>query len=139
MEKIWIVAGIVLLIVLLLGAWVVIFQFGGFANLISDEAKDVIDEDKSKFYGTWESNDAENYPYFLFGKKMTFFENGTVLIGIFEDEAFYEISNGKLFLSYDDGPTGTSYDYTFSEDNLDLYLTDHYTWDKRVIAMYTKQ
>jgi hypothetical protein len=136
MKGIWIVAGIIFFIVLILGLWLFIFNFGGFANLFGDKAKNIVDsDDESKFYGTWTSDDSENYPY-LFGKEVSFLPNGTILLGVLEDEAFYEISNGKVIITYEDGHRGTPRDYSFSDNNNVLTVTD-YTWDKT--AVYNKK
>ena len=106
----------------------------GLSGCTSENNKDT-NNDLAKFVGTWESQD-ENAMY-LFGDTVTFFSNGSLIAGTLEHEGFYEIKDGKLFVSYPEyGNEGAPRDYSCSNNDTILTLTDP-TWEKT--AVYTKQ
>jgi len=136
MKGIWILAGIILIVIILLSLWLFIGEFGGFAGLLGDEAKDIVNEDNSRFVGTWRSYDTENYSY-VFGEEITFYSNGTLYHhSSFLEGATYEVNNGELTIIYDDGHRGTPRECVFSDNDTVLTVTDT-DWGKT--AVYFKQ
>lgn len=92
-------------------------------------------QDQAKFVGKWISTDKENYPY-LFGDEVTFYANGTIgSDSNLLDGSLYEVSGGKITVTFSDGHKGTPRTYSFSNDDTVLTLTDS-TWEKT--AVYTK-
>ena len=116
MKGVWIVAGIVLFVVLLLGAWLFIFQFGGFAFFLGDEAKEIVENENSvedRFIGTWK--DADTPPMsIVFYEDMTCKYSGV--------NANWKLTNNNLVIYTDENTL--LFDYDFDKNNEKLYLTN---------------
>jgi len=69
--------------------------------------------ENSKFVGTW-----KDYPGL--GNSFTFLSDGTGLWA--GDQMLWEIKNGKLEINPEASETNMTYDYSFSDDYLTLYL-----------------
>ena len=136
MIKILMFAGFISFCVLMLACWLFIGNFGDFADLLSKKSKKIIEDDTSRFIGTWESGTGE----------LTFYKNGNYTSTmIFYAAGTYSIKNEKLILQMDAGePNGDSaysreeaiYNYSFSDNDIALTLTDE---DHEASEFFIKQ
>ena len=90
MNKIWTVVGIVGLIVFILFAWLFIFEFQDFSNILGEKAEKITENEDltigEKLEGTWDGNlDVSNQYYNkenVFITKLVFKENKNLTIHI---------------------------------------------------------
>ena len=117
MNKILIFAGIMLLCVLILSAWFFIGNLGNFAQFLGRESTEIFTNEKSRFVGTWETNDT------LF--TYTFKPDGSFIYN--HVQGTYEINeNNRVLLIYghDEEYNSLNYSYQFSTDDMILSLYD---------------
>lgn len=62
MNKIFVFAGTILLLVLILSAWFFIGNLGNFAKFLGEESINALENEKTRFVGTWKTDD-NNYFY----------------------------------------------------------------------------
>jgi hypothetical protein len=99
MKKIFILAGVVLLFVLLLTAWLFIIDFNIFAETLGEGAKEAALDEKSRFIGTWETQYIEVDDRFVgYSGVYIFSADGTGLIGGLV--CTWDISDDKLVTHY---------------------------------------
>jgi hypothetical protein len=126
MNKVWIVAGVILCIVLLLGAWVFLGDFSNFAKRLGSEGKDIALGDQNTIVGTWVLNGTDCSITFLsnggytstlrhYGAGTYFFEDGTLVFNI----EISEINGDSEFTVSE-----MIFDYDFFDDNT-LILIDN--------------
>jgi hypothetical protein len=123
MKKIFILAGAILLFVLLLTAWIFIIDFNIFAENLSEGIKEGALDEKSRFIGSWETQYIEGDERFVgYNGMYIFSSDGSGSIGGLT--CTWEISEGKLVIYYYEGITILSYDYSFSDDENKLSLSN---------------
>ena len=123
MKKIYIVAGIVLLFVLILTAWLFIIDFGGFAQKLGGGAADIASNEKSEFIGTWETTYIEDDDRFVgYNGVYRFSIDGTGSVGGLT--CTWDIENDTLVIDYYGGVSTLTYDYSFENDADILVLTN---------------
>ncbi len=123
MRKIWILAGIIGILIIVISAWLFIGEFSSFAKSIGKKSEDIVLTEKSKFVGTWISNE-DNTPMLL-GNKVTFFSDGRIgLNDRIPDFESYIIQDCKLVIQL----SGMEYfyDYSFSNNNNMLTVIAEY-------------
>ena len=119
MNKILVFTGVMGCCILVLSAWFFIGEIGGFAKFLGEESEEIANTEKSKFVGTWESQDETTL--ILLGNTVTFFSDGRVgLQGSMPNYETFQIENEKLIISL----SGIQYtfDYLFSNDDNTLSL-----------------
>ena len=114
MNKVWLVAGVVLLCVVLLGAWFFVVDLGGFSQFLGKKTKQVIQDEPLRFVGTW---NAPGYG------TITFFATQTYRKGV-EEEAWKLRNETLLLYEFDQSQPSVLYHYSFSENDTQLQLTD---------------
>jgi len=121
MKKILILAGVVLLFVLLLSAWLFIIDFSYFAGSLGEGVEDIALDEKTKFIGTWETTYIEGDERFVgYDGTYKFNTDGTGIIGALI--CTWDILEEKLVIDYYEGYATLTYDYTFSDDETSLIL-----------------
>ncbi len=121
MKKILILAGVVLLFVLLLSAWLFMIDFSYFAESLGEDAKDVSLDEKTKFIGTWETTYIDGDERFVgYNGIYQFNTDGTGVIGALI--CTWELLEETLVIDYYEGYATLTYDYTFSDDETSLIL-----------------
>jgi hypothetical protein len=122
MKKIWILAGVVLFIVLVIMCWMFFGEFFNFAKNLSEGSEGVIDE-KSSFVGTWETTYIEGDNRFVgFNGVYKFYASGAGLIGGLDST--WDIVDNKLVIHYYGGAANLTYDYSFSNEDNTLTITN---------------
>ena len=126
MKKILIFAGIILLCVLILSAWFFIGNLGNFTQFLGRESTEIFANEKSRFIGTWETNDT------LF--TYTFKSDGSFIYN--HVQGTYEINeNNRVLLIYgpDEESSSLNYSYQFSTDDTILNLYDVDTLEATIV------
>jgi len=124
MKKIYVLAGVVLFISFVLMCWVFFGNFFDFAQNLGEKSSDISLDEKSKFIGIWETTYVEDDERFVgYDGTYKFNPDGTGLIGgIF---CTWDIVDEKLVISYFEGTASLVYNYSFSDDENTLTLTDN--------------
>jgi hypothetical protein len=124
MNKVWVVAGVILFLVLLLGAWLFIVDFGGFSQLLGQKTKEAFRDEILRFVGTWHASE--------FGT-ITFFATQTYRKGI--DEGTWKLQNHTLALyKLDSSQPFVTYQYSFSMNDTTLQFTEINSADSIVLT-----
>ncbi len=113
MSKTLLVAGVILFVVLILGTWLFVVDFGRFAMFLGGVSEELVEEDEDRFVGTWENQ---------IGAEVVFASNGSYYTSTSGWICNWSVGNGKLIYSYDNGDS-SSQDFSFSDD--DNTLTVH--------------
>lgn len=122
MKRIFILAGAVLFIVLVIMCWFFLGNVFKFASNLGEESKIVMD-DKNRFVGTWETTYIEGDDRFVgFNGIYNFKTDGTGAIGGLI--CTWNIENGKLVIDYNEGFSTLTYNYSFSNEDNALTLTN---------------
>jgi len=125
MKKIFIVAGLVLFISLMLTTWLFVIDFSDFAKNLGKKTEDVGLDEKSKFIGTWKTTYIEgDYRFVGYNGIYKFHLGGTGTIGGLI--CTWDISNNKLVIIYNEGTETLIYDYFFYENYDKLSLNNSY-------------
>jgi len=118
MRKIFLAAGLIIIILLLLGAWFFIGGLGGWSQLLGQKSQQTFGSDIAKLMGTW-------YGGAEYGS-ITFFSVGTFRKGVFDGE--WKIESSTLMLYGLEGSAWwTSYTYVFSEEDTVVTLSEKNT------------
>jgi len=122
MKKIYILAGVILFIVLVIMCWVFFGNFFDYTKNLSEATKDILDE-KSKFIGIWETQFFEDDDRFIGSSGIYIFRtDGIGSIGGIE--SIWDIIDKKLVVHCYEGVVILNYDYLFSNDEKTLTLTN---------------
>jgi len=123
MKKIYILAGAVFLLVLILMCWFFIFNYYEFATNLGKKSKDAALNEESRFIGTWETEYIEEDNRFIgFNGIYVFSSDGTGSIGGLSST--WDVEEGKLIIYYYERISSVSYEYSFSEDESILTLSN---------------
>ena len=124
MNKVWVVAGVVLCFVLLLGAWLFLGDFGNFAKLLGEEAKDATLGEQNNLIGTWLLDSSDDSIAFLsnggYSSTMVRYGAGTY---VFEGDVLVltvQVGESNGDSAFAEGEV--TYDYDFLDDTT-LVLT----------------
>ena len=124
MKKIYILAGAVLLLVLILMCWFFIFNYYDFATNIGKKSDEAALNEKSRFIGTWETEFIPGDSRFIGTNGIFIFHlDGTGSIGGLQST--WDIDEGQLIIYYNDGISSITYDYSFSDDENTLILSNY--------------
>jgi hypothetical protein len=127
MKKIYILIGAVLILVLIIMCWFFVFQYYDFAQNLGKKSEEVALEEKSRFIGTWETEFIEGDGQFIGTNGILAFHiDGTGLIGGLSST--WDIKDGPLVIDYYDGVASVMYNYSFSEDETVLTLSNSNTF-----------
>ena len=118
MTKIYLVAGIIIVCLLMLGAWFFVGGLGGWSQMLGEKSKGTYGSEQMKFVGVW-------YGETEFGS-ISFSSTGSFRKGIFDGTWKLESVNVQLY-GLDGKQYWTSYTYSFSNDDTLLRLTEHDT------------
>lgn len=115
MKKIFLLAGFVGCCVLLLSGFVLIVDFGDFANFLGSESKKIVEGKEDRFIGTWNIENEE--------EQLAFHSSGTVS-GYMDGK--YEIYEERLFInmSFDNELISYEYNLYFSDNNNEVIISD---------------
>ncbi len=121
MKKIWILAGIILLIVLLLGSWLFVIKFGGFANFLGEKSSSIQNSTKYDFVGIWETENPDINNFIIGeGGRYSFLLTGKGTFGGISGN--WNISDSKLYINCTE-ELSYIYGYRFSKEKDTLNLT----------------
>lgn len=125
MNKIFIVAGCVLVCTLLLATWFFFGNLGSFSRHLGEQSTHLIEEQQLRFIGTWTIE--EDNSFFRFKSDCSFTHN--TITGT------YDVTTNEIVsLDYTDNMyyTSSDYYYQFSQDDTKLTLS---TLDNPEISM----
>lgn len=123
MKKIYIIVGAVLLLVLIIMCWFFIFQYYDFAQNLGKKSEEAALQESSMFIGTWETDFIEGDTRFIgYNGILNFHGDKTGSIGGLPST--WELEEGSLIIYYYEGISSVKYDYSFSEDETHLTLTN---------------
>ncbi len=123
MKKIYILAGAVLLLVLIIMCWFFIFQYFDFAQNLGKKSEEAALIESSRFIGTWESDFIEGDVRFIgYNGILIFHGDKTGSIGGITST--WELKESQLIIYYYKGISSVTYDFSFSEDEKHLILTN---------------
>ncbi|MHA1969020.1 MAG: hypothetical protein ACW964_14605 [Candidatus Hodarchaeales archaeon] len=123
MKKIYILVGAVLLLVLIIMCWFFIFQYFDFAQNLGKKSEGVALIESSRFIGNWETDFIEGDDRFIgYNGILIFHGDKTGSIGGLTST--WDIKEGQLIIYYYEGMASVTYDYSFSEDEKHLTLTN---------------
>ena len=122
MNKILWISGIIIIGVILLGAWLLIGEFSGFAFNLGEESKDIGTNEKTKFIGIWETTYIEDDNRFIGQNGIYKFSiDGTGTIGGLT--CTWDINEGNLTIDHEGEREPIFYNYTFTNNDT-LILTN---------------
>jgi len=113
MKKILLVAGVIGCCVLLLGGYLIINEFGGFAYFLGDKSKKIYDDQNVNFIGSWNIENSE--------EKLIFSSAGEVS-GYYDGD--YEIVEKILYINLSLNDISYEYNYYFSNNYGALILSE---------------
>ena len=122
MNKVWVLVGAVSIFVIVLFCWIFIVDFGGFSQLLGEKSQEAVQDESSRFIGTWSMAGAAS---------LNFFADGSYRQGV--TEGAWSVAVGVLTLSPDDGPSVVRYQYLFSEHETVLELTNQATGETTLL------
>jgi len=123
MKKIYIFAGIIFFLVLIIITGVFIFDLHDFAENLGKQTEDIGTSEETKFIGTWETTFFENDDRFIgYNGNLKFSSDGSGTIGGIP--CMWFIMDSKLIIDLIEENIGRIYDYTFSDDFNKLTLSD---------------
>ena len=124
MKKIYILVGAVLLLVLIIMCWFFIFQYYDFAQNLGKKSEEAALQESSRFIGTWETDFIEGDIRFIgYNGILIFHGDKTGSIGGLPST--WDLKEGQqLIIYYYEGISLVTYDYSFSEDEKRLTLTN---------------
>ncbi|MBN1280138.1 MAG: hypothetical protein JXA00_00645 [Candidatus Thermoplasmatota archaeon] len=113
MKDVWILAGVILLCVLILGAWLFIGEMGGFSLFLGEKSEEATSDEFLRFVGSWYN---EEYG------SITFFGTKTYRRGA--EEGTWRVQNTTLSLYTLDGASlVAAYQYHFVDQDASLQLS----------------
>ena len=115
MNKIFLVAGIIIVCLLMLGAWFFVGGLGGWSQLLGEKSKGTYGSEQMKFVGVW-------YEGAEFGS-ISFSSTGSFRKSVFDGTWKLESGNVQLY-GLEGRQYWTSYTYSFSNDDTLLTLTE---------------
>ena len=125
MKKIYVVAGAVLLVVLLLFAWLFVIDFSIFADTLSEGAENITSDDESRFIGIWETPYIPGDERFVgFNGIYKFNSDGTGTIGTRLCD--WDVIDNQLIIDYNVGLSILTYNFSFSNEENTLALTNEF-------------
>ena len=135
MNKVWIVAGIVLCFALLLGAWVFLGDFSNFAKRLGSEGKDIALGDQNSIIGTWILEESSETITFLsnggYSSTIEYYGAGTYAFKGEVLELTVQVGGSNGDSAYAEGKI--TFNYDFFDDNT-LILTNVESGDSQVFA-----
>jgi len=114
MKKIWVLAGIVSLFVIIISLWFFVGKLSNFAYTLGDTSKEVVNDDETKFIGTWATGDGSTG--YIFHSDKSFYNSLTGYDGT------WEVKQEELLLTYSTGYE-VQMNYLFSDNDNNLALT----------------
>ena len=123
MRKIFVLAGIVLFFSFIAMCWLFFGNFFDFAKNLGEESEKIEVSEKSRFIGTWETTYIEGDERFIGDSGIYKFKtDGTGEVGGLD--CIWNLSKVKLVITYNEGYSILSYNYTFSKDDSILTLNN---------------
>jgi len=123
MKKIYILVGAVLLLVLVIMCWFFIFQYYDFAQNLGKKSEEAALQESSRFIGTWETDFIEGDTRLIgYNGILIFHGDKTGSIGGLPST--WELKEGQVIIYYYEGISSVTYDYSFSEEETHLTLTN---------------
>ena len=113
MKRILLLAGVIGCCVLFLGGYLIIRDFGGFANFLGEESKKIIEIETTKFIGSWDIENEEERLIFHSTGDISGYLNGN-----------YEVVEDKLFINLSLTEITYEYNYCFSNNFETLTLSE---------------
>ena len=115
MRKIYVLVGVVLLCVLVLSTWLFIGKIGGWAHILGDQSKKLVEDEQSHFIGSW--MDVQNNTLYTFARDGSYYIEDFFV-------GSWVVNGGNFSLARSDDHTVVSFSYSFSDTDTRLILTD---------------
>jgi hypothetical protein len=103
--------------------WFFIFQYYDFAQNLGNKLEEAAMQERSRFIGTWETDFIEGDTRFIgYNGILIFHGDKTGSIGGLPST--WELTEGQVIIYYYEEISSVTYDYSFSEDETHLTLTN---------------
>lgn len=122
MNKIWILAGIIIFISFVIGAWLFLGEFNIFSKELGEGSKHIVLSEKTKIIGTWETdyNSSDNEFVGLNGVYSFSTDNKATIGGI---SCTWILSENNLIITINENSEQFVYNYMVSNDGATLTLS----------------